>query len=144
MSDAKLEIQELHFQCFYRFLFLTKDKESDEQNYNHLVNEVLESLNDEKDYSRHFDSVLEKLTKTILNRKEIEKLIEVNLNNWKLDRIALIDRSIISTAIYELKFSDESNNPTHIINNSIKIAKKFGSKESKSFVNGILDKIYNE
>ena len=76
-----------------------------------------------------------------LKRDEIESLIEKAAINWRIDRIAIIERNILRVAVAE--FLDNSNGVPFkaTINEAIDIAKKFGSKESSSFVNGIVNKI---
>ena len=75
------------------------------------------------------------------NINEIEKLIEEAAINWRIERIALIERNILRMSVAEL--IDENNGVPFkaTINEAIDIAKKFGSKESSSFVNGIINKV---
>lgn len=75
------------------------------------------------------------------NLPEIERLIEEAATNWRIERIALIERNILRMSVAEL--IDESNGVPFkaTINEAIDIAKKFGSKESSSFVNGIINKV---
>ncbi len=75
------------------------------------------------------------------HRATIESLIEKAAINWRIDRIGLIERNILRMAVAELL--DESNGIPYkaTINEAIDIAKKFGNKESSSFVNGIINKI---
>lgn len=75
------------------------------------------------------------------NLNEIERLIEEAAINWRIERIALIERNILRMAVAEL--IDENNGVPFkaTINEAIDIAKKFGSKESSSFVNGIINKV---
>ena len=75
------------------------------------------------------------------NINEIERLIEEAAINWRIDRIALIERNILRMSVAEL--IDETNGVPFkaTINEAIDIAKKFGSKESSSFVNGIINKV---
>ena len=75
------------------------------------------------------------------NIKEIERLIEEAAINWRIERIALIERNILRMSVAEL--IDENNGVPFkaTINEAIDIAKKFGSKESSSFVNGIINKV---
>ncbi|MBO4440517.1 transcription antitermination factor NusB [bacterium] len=73
--------------------------------------------------------------------REIERLIEEAATNWRIDRIALIERNILRMSVAEL--IDEKNGVPFkaTINEAIDIAKKFGNKESSAFVNGIINKI---
>lgn len=75
------------------------------------------------------------------NITKIESLIEDAALNWRIDRIALIERNILRMSVAEL--IDETNGVPFkaTINEAIDIAKKFGSKESSSFVNGIINKV---
>ena len=74
-------------------------------------------------------------------RGTVESLIEKAAINWRIDRIALIERNILRLAVAELL--DDSNGIPYkaTINEAIDIAKKFGNKESSSFVNGIVNKV---
>ena len=64
-------------------------------------------------------------------------------NNWKLDRIAAVDRAILRLGLYELLEMDEVP-PKVVINESVELAKKFSTAKSGSFVNGVLDRIYQD
>ena len=81
------------------------------------------------------------LTTVKNNLKEIERLIEEAAINWRIERIALIERNILRMSVAEP--IDENNGVPFkaTINEAIDIAKKFGSKESSSFVNGIINKV---
>ena len=57
---------------------------------------------------------------------------------WKLSRIAMVDKSILRLAVYQLKFCPDIP-PKVAINEAIELAKTFGSDKSPSFVNGVLD-----
>ena len=74
------------------------------------------------------------------NKKEIDKMIAKYATNWKLDRMAVIDRNVLRFAAYELLYSKDIP-PKVSINEAIDIAKKFGGPDSGKFVNGVLDKI---
>ena len=74
-------------------------------------------------------------------REELDNLIQAHTQNWKLSRMAFVDRNILRIAAYELKFLSE-NVPTNVVlDEAIEIAKKFGSTDSSAFVNGVLDNI---
>ncbi len=74
-------------------------------------------------------------------REEIDKIIEQHAHNWKLARMAPIDRNLLRLAVFELLFSTAT--PARvIINEAIEIGKKFGSEQTASFINGILDAVY--
>jgi len=74
------------------------------------------------------------------NLSEIDKAINTYTNNWSLDRITNIDRNILRMAIYEILHL--KNIPKSVsINEAVELAKKYGTKSSYSFVNGVLGKI---
>ncbi len=77
----------------------------------------------------------------IKNMDFIQNLIENAATNWRIDRIALVERNILRFAIAEL--TDETNSIPFkaTINEAIDIAKKFGNKESPAFINGIINKV---
>jgi len=70
----------------------------------------------------------------------IDELIVRQAENWRLERLAVIDRAILRLAIYELRATDTP--PKVILNEAVGLAKKFSSEEAGSFVNGILDAVH--
>ena len=75
-----------------------------------------------------------------LKRAEIDKSIEAAARNWEMRRMAAIDRNILRLATYELLYVAEIP-PLVTINEAIDMAKKYSTKKSGHFVNGILDHI---
>ncbi len=73
-------------------------------------------------------------------RNEIDGYIQAASTNWKLERMALVDRNILRIATFELRHLDDIP-PKVSLNEAIEIAKRYGSEDSGSFINGILDKI---
>jgi N utilization substance protein B len=73
--------------------------------------------------------------------KEIDSMIQAHSAHWKISRMGLVDVSVMRIAIYEMKFLEPALPPNVAINEAVEIAKKFGSTESGSFVNGILDHV---
>ena len=73
-------------------------------------------------------------------RAEIDSKIEEVAKNWQLKRMAAIDRNILRLSTYELLFRDDIP-PLVTINEAIEVAKKYSTKNSGPFVNGILDNI---
>ncbi|MBW6514787.1 MAG: transcription antitermination factor NusB [Candidatus Syntrophosphaera sp.] len=78
----------------------------------------------------------------IINQEEIEAEIDRHSENWRLDNIALLDRSILHVAVYELMFTDTP--PAVVINEAIEVSKKYCSEGSGKFLNGILDSVRKE
>ena len=75
--------------------------------------------------------------------EEIDEIIQKFSDHWVLDRMTVIDRNILRMGTCELLFSF-STPPKVVINEAIDIAKKYGNEDSPEFINGILDKVYNE
>ena len=74
------------------------------------------------------------------NRAVIDQTIEKHTENYKLNRVSAVDRSILRLAIYEILFREDIPNVVSI-NEAIEVAKRFGTEESGRFVNGILDNL---
>ena len=77
---------------------------------------------------------------TIENLAEIDGMITAQADNWRLARMALVDRNIIRMSVYEFLHEDDTPKLV-IIDEAIEIAKKFGTQKSSQFINGILDGI---
>jgi N utilization substance protein B len=75
--------------------------------------------------------------------KEIDKLIQLHAKNWRLGRMAVVDRNILRISVFEF-LSDSRTPETVVINEALEIAKKYSTHESAQFVNGILDSIRKE
>ena len=77
------------------------------------------------------------------NLKEIDDIIKATVQNWSLDRIAVIDRNILRVAIYEMLHEDDI--PLKVsVDEAIEIAKNLGQKpDTPKFINGILGKFLN-
>lgn len=71
----------------------------------------------------------------------IDAKIQAASAHWKLERMATIDRNILRIAVYEMCFAPNPLKENIAINEAVEIAKKFGTTESASFVNGLLDQV---
>jgi len=81
----------------------------------------------------------ELLDSTVEHREAIDEQLAALSQNWTLARMSPTDRSILRLAVSEILYV---NTPKPIvINEAIELAKKFGSKDSPAFVNGILDRV---
>jgi N utilization substance protein B len=80
---------------------------------------------------------------TTTHREEIDSIIKSNLENWTIERIGNVDRTILRLAIYEMKFV--SNIPINVsMNEAIELAKVFGDDDSSKFINSVLSKVKNQ
>ncbi|HEY7353880.1 MAG TPA: transcription antitermination factor NusB, partial [Terriglobales bacterium] len=74
---------------------------------------------------------------------EINRLIENHAENWRMDRMAAVDRNVLRAAVAELLGFPQTPRAV-VINEAIEIARKFSSPESAQFINGVLDSIGKE
>ena len=72
---------------------------------------------------------------------ELDDLLEVALDNWRMDRLALLDRGILRIAAAELIYLDEIP-PKVSIQEAVRLAERYSGLESPGFVNGVLDALY--
>jgi len=72
----------------------------------------------------------------------LDRLIDLSSKNWRLERMALMDKCILRLAAFEILFMKDIP-PKVSIDEALEIGKKFGSEYSGSFINGVLDSIYN-
>jgi N utilization substance protein B len=79
---------------------------------------------------------------TVQRMEEIDKVIQQHAQNWRLSRMAVVDRNVLRLAVFEFLWGDKTPE-TVVINEALEIAKKFSTQESAQFVNGILDSIKN-
>ncbi len=87
---------------------------------------------------------MEELVLGVLSHlQEIDQLIERFSENWRLSRMSLIDRNILRMAVFELLHCNDIP-PKVALNEAIELGKEYGSEDSGSFVNGILDRIQKE
>lgn len=72
--------------------------------------------------------------------KRLDQVITRHATNWRLERMAAVDRSILRLAVYEL-LHDPETPPHAVINEALEIARRFSGDGSVEFVNGILDSV---
>lgn len=100
-------------------------------------NEVLKEQND----TEEIDSFLEGLVQGVAAHREIiDALISKHLENWTIQRIASVEKTILRIATYEITYLEDI--PTSVsINEAVDLANKYGDEKSGKFVNGVLSKI---
>ena len=90
------------------------------------------------------DEFAERLILGVVEHVEkLDQLIEKYSENWRLERMPVIDRNILRIAAFELQYCDEIP-PKVTLNEAIDLGKRYGTEDSGSFINGILDRIQNE
>lgn len=75
-------------------------------------------------------------------KTEIDALIRRSSRNWRLERMSRLDRSILRMAVFEILFREDIP-PKVSIDEAVELGKKYGDFESGSFINGVLDYVYD-
>ncbi len=103
--------------------------------------EALAGFWEENDAPREVREFAEELVGGVMSDiAGIDDTIATHSINWKISRMAAVDKNILRVAVYELQGCQGI--PVKVtINEAVEIAKKFGSSESGAFVNGILDNV---
>jgi N utilization substance protein B len=74
------------------------------------------------------------------HQTEIDEKLAAVAENWRLPRMNAVDRNVLRLGAFELLF-DRSNPVAVVINEAIELSRRFGSKDSPAFVNGLLDRV---
>ena len=74
---------------------------------------------------------------TVASAGELDALVAARSENWRPERMAVIDRAILRLAAYELR--EAKTPPKVVLNEGIELAKKFSSEDAARFINGVLD-----
>lgn len=72
----------------------------------------------------------------------LDEIISSLAKGWALDRITMVDKSILRLALYEIKYTDTP--PKVVINEAVELAKNFSTVDSSKFINGILGSVVKE
>jgi transcription antitermination protein NusB len=143
--STKREAREFCLQFLYHFqlaAFTEQKKEPDSVEIFARMQEFKQTLGIE--LSSENQAFVATMVKGILKEHEVlEEMLVKYLKNWKLSRISKIEHTIFIMAIYELKFHPEVPGKV-VINEAIELGKKYSTKESAGFLNGILDSIYKQ
>ncbi len=127
-QSPRRQVRELVLQALYAVE--TGDK-GPEESYDSLLSDIKLSDDNIKFGRRMIRIATEK-------REWAEEQISALAVNWKLERIATVDQTIMRLALVELEFMVETPVPV-VINEAVELAKKYSTEQSASFVNGILD-----
>ncbi len=88
------------------------------------------------------DFALALFSGTALHLAEIDALLSANAVNWKISRMAAVDRNVLRLAIYELT---RTETPVSVVlDEAIELARRFGAESSPGFVNGVLDAVAHQ
>jgi N utilization substance protein B len=91
-----------------------------------------------EEQARVLEHAKELVRGTLEHREQIDELIASQADNWRLERMAPVDRNILRLGVYEFLY--ETDVPKLVvIDEAIELAKRYGSENSSGFVNGLLD-----
>jgi N utilization substance protein B len=87
------------------------------------------------------DPFMETLSAGVVKGIEwIDRRISERSENWRLERMATVDRNILRLAVYEM--TDVGTPPPVVIDEALELARQFSGEESVSFINGVLDAVH--
>lgn len=74
---------------------------------------------------------------------ELDEILTNLSQNWRLERMAIVERNVIRIALYELKYAETV--PVNVVlNEAVELAKRYGTAEGAAFTNGLLDRAVGE
>ena len=133
---SRRQAREAALQALFQ-LDLNHGEEGQQEQYETLaIDTVLGEAEKMSAHDREFVNTLVHGTRAHL--AEIDSLIAASSKDWKIERIATVDRNITLLAAFEIRFSEEKLTPNIAINEAVELAKKYGTDDSSRYVNGIL------
>jgi N utilization substance protein B len=113
--------------------------EMSKENLDFLEKEIITDIPDKIDEDFAHDLI----NRVLIHCNDFDKMIKQRVNNWEINRIALIDKILLRMGICELLYFPDIP-PKVSINEVIEIAKVFSTAGSGKFINGILDAVLSE
>lgn len=100
------------------------------------------------DDNRNFDLAVRPFAEQLVggvhaHRDELDRMIVAASENWRIERMSIIDRNVLRIALFEMLYCLEIP-PKVSINEAIDLGKTFGNPDSGAFINGILDRLLQE
>ena len=133
---SRRQAREAALQTLFQ-LDLNHGEEGQQEQYETLaIDTVLGEAEKMSAHDREFVNTLVHGTRAHL--AEIDSLIAASSKDWKIERMATVDRNITRLAAFEIRFSEEKLTPNIAINEAVELAKKYGTDDSSRYVNGIL------
>lgn len=128
---SRREIREIIFKLLFRVEFHDNDEMQEQFD---MIEDELGNISE-----TDINYIKDKFSKIVENIDTIDAEINEKSQGWKTNRMGKVDLSIIRLAVYEIKLEDDI--PVKVsINEAVELAKKFGTDDSPSFVNGVLAK----
>ncbi len=123
----------LALEVLYRWDLLNND-------YEEIISDVIRRENPNQ---RVIEFLIQLIHAFFQHKERVDELIRRNSRNWKLERMHIIDRSILRLAVAELiAIPDVDENI--VINEAVELAKTYSTDEARAFINGVLDSIVKE
>lgn len=126
---SRRKAREVALQVLFQLDFNTADKDD-------ALTAVIAEAGDLSSSVKEYARALVEGTQSM--REDIDQIISKISSEWKVGRMAGVDRNIVRIAIYEMQLANDKISPNVAINEAVELAKKFGSEDSGRFVNGIL------
>lgn len=124
--------------CAVQFLYQWELNKPEQ--LNDALRIFIETQNEPRDYYAFTEELIHG---TLEHIEAVDREILAHTENWKFERIAKVDLSILRLAIYELLHRTDIP-PIVSINEAIELGKIFSNPDSKRFINGILDQMKNK
>lgn len=126
----RTELREIAMKVIYQIKLLDKSK---------LEYDVEKLIKDQLEVENEF--VNELVNGYILNKEKINELSNKYMKNWTIDRLNMVDQSILSIGVYELMFT---KTPSIVsINEAVELSKKYSDLDVTKMINGVLDNIFH-
>jgi N utilization substance protein B len=124
--------RERAFQILYGWNFIQPERET-------FVKRTLTHLFAEDEPSSSANTFAQELIEGVLEKREqLDQLIARFSKNWRIERIAYIELTILRLSLYEILYCQQV--PMKVaINEGIELSKRYGDRKSRQFVNGLLD-----
>ncbi|MBA3814946.1 MAG: transcription antitermination factor NusB [Parachlamydiaceae bacterium] len=133
MSVPAQKFREAVFQLLYSYDVGRGDEDD-------MVDLIMHELAITKKVTKEALSRVEKILKKL---SEIDAMIGKTSQSYTFERIQSVERNVLRLGLYELLFDDEIP-PKVALAEAMRMTRKFGTKESASFVNAILDALYKQ
>jgi N utilization substance protein B len=104
------------------------------------LDELDEFLRNSKASQEAMEFVRDVVEGVLRHQQEIDARIREIATNWKLERIATVDRNVLRIATYELLYKEDVP-PRVAINEAIELGKRYSTAQTGAFLNGILDRM---
>jgi N utilization substance protein B len=116
------------------------EAEFSDKTWEHIFADQIERRGPAADTAEHARALF---FKTMENVGELDGKIEMSLENWDMNRVALVDKNILRFALAEILYFDEIPSKV-IINEAIEIAHRYSSPDAGRFINGLLDRFVRD